>query len=56
MKLPPQEPYDLVVMPLRVEPVYEEAPGQISIVTVPPEASVVTPACTAAVQTELSSV
>src|SRR3954453_3253890 len=45
-----------LVMRLRFVPVYEPASGRISIVTVPPPASEIRPAWTAAVQTELSSV
>lgn len=43
-------------MPFRVEPGYADCPGAISMVTAPPEASVMRPACTAAVQMEESCV
>jgi hypothetical protein len=55
-KLPCHAPYELLVIPFRVLPVYWVRAGRISIVTVPPLVSVMRPAWTAAVQTELSSV
>jgi hypothetical protein len=43
-------------MPFLVEPVWLPMPGLISIVTLPPLASVISPFWTAAVQTGLSEV
>jgi hypothetical protein len=56
LKLPENEPYELLVMPLPVEPLYEPRPGRTSIATLPPPASVIRPSNTAAVHTELSYV
>ena len=43
-------------MPWRVVPVYDERPAAIWMVTLPPSARVMSPECTAAVQTDESSV
>ena len=55
-KLPSHEGYERVVTPFAVALTYDFWPGAISVVTRPPFAGVISPTCTAAVQTELSSV
>jgi hypothetical protein len=55
-KLHDQPAHDLLTMPWRAVPVYAGIPGNISTVTFPPEAAAITPACTAAAQTDESLV
>jgi hypothetical protein len=53
VKLPGQLPAaELVTPPWPGLPAYKSCPARISIVTVPPLANVMTPACTAAMQTD----
>ena len=55
VKLPSNEPKLWLVTPFLVEPDYTFRPGAITIVTAPPEAELIVPACAAALQTAESS-
>lgn len=55
-KLESHKVQSVLVMPLRSVPGYVISPGRISMVTAPPLANVISPAWTAAVQTDESAV